>query len=176
MAPAVSLVVAMDSRRCAVNLPCISLTRSGINIDPEAEIRRRLGLLHGALQALQGHPFARDIGRAIAGLERDLVALVGSVRAYEIVEEVRVAAGFGEVPHTAPPTTSRDQERLRALSAAIAGKEEDLNMAIASPKGLGELRHINDDLAALAKEKSDLLATDRADAIIRGLRAKGLVP
>jgi hypothetical protein len=129
-------------------------------------------VLHGALESVGDHPFVKEIGWAIARLEQELVTLLGSARAYRILENVRVAVGFdGNLSAQAPI----ESERLRELRIEIVRGQEKLSAAVMGTATKAELRRINDDLSELIEEMHRVLTRERAENIIRDLKAGGLV-
>jgi hypothetical protein len=141
-----------------------------MNVDSESEIRRRMRTLHAALNGVRDHNAASAIQKAIAELERDLVQLLGSERAFEIVEEIRTAT-----TDDSPSVTTSASEKLRPLRTAIAVKQDELGAAIAGPADLAETRRINDDLASMIRHAHEMEVAERAEAIVQDLKSRKLI-
>jgi hypothetical protein len=136
----------------------------------ESELRRRMRRLHAALNGVRDHTAASAIQKAIAGLERDLVQLLGSEKAFAIVEEIRTAT-----TDDSPPVTAPASEKLLALRTAITVKQDEFGAAIAGPADLAETRRINDNLAAMIRHAHEMELAERAEAIVNDLKSRKLI-
>jgi hypothetical protein len=118
-------------------------------VDREAELRRQLRALYVGLASVEGHEFGVEINKAIAGLERELVALLGSERAYRTVEEIRDFVTFGD---SHPAARATESERMKELRGAIVRRQEKLTAAINGSADISEPRRLNEELASLIDE------------------------
>jgi hypothetical protein len=133
-----------------------------ISPDREAEIRRQLRRLNAALDGIGNSEAAGRVGKAVAALEQELVGMLGSKKAYRIVEEIRTAITDSDNPRGA---TKVETERLRELQAAIGRKEAELNEAIDGAATIAETRRINKELATLIDERRRLIARQAAESL-----------
>ena len=126
--------------------------------------------LHAALNGVRDHAAASEIQKAIGKLEHDLVQLLGSEKAFQIVEEIRTAATDDGKAVTAPASA-----KLKALRTAIGVKQDELGAAIAGPCNVAEAQRINDDLAAMIRHAHQMEAAERAEAIVNDLKSRRLI-